>query len=407
MLTYKQVTNKIVTYIIVSYIFLLNLYKEPEMKAPFIFGKIATKNDFTDREKEVRRLASNFLSATNSILISPRRWGKSSLVAKASEVVLRKNRKIKFCFVDLNNIRTEEQFYQNLATSVLRASATKIQVIGENARKFMGRFIPNLTFSPGPGSEIKVGLDWKEVKNEPGDIIDLPEKLAGNTGINFIICIDEFQNISEFTDPIAFQKQMRAHWQHHRNVSYCLYGSKRHMMMDVFESPSIPFYKFGDIIFLEKILRADWIGFLMKRFEDTGKLVGEAEAGLIAELADCHPYYVQQLARQSWLGTETVCSEEIIRNAFSDLILQMSMLFQTIADGLSNTQVNFLKAVLAGTEKISSQENIAEFRLGTSANVVKIKRALISKEILDTSQNRLFFLDPLFRQWLLDYYFKP
>ncbi|MBN2861913.1 MAG: hypothetical protein JXN62_02050, partial [Bacteroidales bacterium] len=182
--------------------------------------------------------------------------------------------------------------------------------------------------------------------------------------------------------------------------------SKRHMMMDVFESPSMPFYKFGDIIFLEKIRKADWTRFLRKRFADTGKQIDEEEAWLISDLADCHPYYVQQLARQSWFRTETVCSEEIIRNAFSDLILQLSMLFQTIANGLSTTQLNFLEALLAGADKLSSQENIAAFRLGTSANVVRIKRALIGKEILDTSQNQFFFLDPLFRQWLLDYYFK-
>lgn len=376
------------------------------MKAPFVFGKVATKDDFTDRENEVRRLVSNFVSGTNSILISPRRWGKSSLVVRASEVALKKNRKMKFCFVDLNNIRTEEQFYEALATSVLRASATRIQAIAENARKFMGRFVPNLTFSPGTGPEIKLSLDWKEVKKEPGDIVDLPEKLARNSGMNFIICIDEFQNISEFTDPVSFQKQMRAHWQHHHNVSYCLYGSKRHMMMDVFESPSMPFYKFGDIIFLDKISAADWKSFLTKRFEDTGKRIGGEEAGLISELADCHPYYVQQLARQSWLRTETVCSAEIIRSAFSDLILQMSMLFQTITDGLSNTQLNFLKALLSGAEQLSSQENIIEYQLGTSANVVRIKKALISKEIIDTGKNRIFFLDPVYRRWLMEYYFK-
>jgi len=178
------------------------------------------------------------------------------------------------------------------------------------------------------------------------------------------------------------------------------------MMMDVFESPSMPFYKFGDIIFLEKIGTADWESFLIKRFEDTGKKIGGEEAGLISELTDCHPYYVQQLAQQSWLRTETVCSGEIIKSAFSDLILQLSMLFQTITDGLSNTQLNFLKALLSGADQLSSQENIAEYQLGTSANVVRIKKALINKEIIDTGQNKIFFLDPVFRRWLMEYYFK-
>ncbi len=376
------------------------------MKTPFTFGKIAIKDDFTDRGNEVRRLTSNFVSGTNSILISPRRWGKSSLVARAADVALKKNKRIRFCFVDLNNIRTEEQFYQDLSTSVLKASATKIQAVVENARKFMGRFIPNLTFSAGSGTEMKIGLDWKEVRRAPGDIIDLPEKIASASGMHFIICIDEFQNISEFEDPLAFQKQMRAHWQLHQDVTYCLYGSKRHMMTEVFESPSMPFYKFGDIIFLEKIRTEDWIAFIRKRFSDTGKQIGGDEAGLISALADCHPYYVQQLAQQSWLRTDNSCSIQTVKDAFTDLILQFSMLFQTLADGLSNTQLNLLKAVLAGVDRLSSQNIINEYQLGTSANVAKIKTALITKEILDIKNGQLYFLDPLFRQWLKSYYFK-
>jgi hypothetical protein len=375
------------------------------METPFVFGKIASDKNFTNRKSEIEKLISNFTSNVNTILISPRRWGKSSLVAKAAQTSSRKNKAIRFCLIDLNNVRTEEQFYQHLATKVLQASASKTRALIENTRKFLGRFIPNITISAGPGTEFRLGLDWKEVTKEPDDILNLAEKIATENKLKFIVCIDEFQNISEFEHPLDLQKKMRANWQKHINASYCLYGSKRHMMIDVFTSPSMPFYKFGDIIFLNKISPDDWIPFLQKRFAETGKKIGYDEAGLIPELTDCHPYYVQQLAQQSWLRTETTCDRKIIHKAYQDLVLQLSMLFQNLTDGLSNTQVNFLKALINKVEHLSSQSTIYEYQLGTSANVVKIKNMLTSKEIIDIQGNKIAFLDPLYRSWLKKYFF--
>jgi uncharacterized protein len=375
------------------------------METPFVFGKIASDKNFTDRKTETERLVSNFVSSVNTILISPRRWGKSSLVAKAADISSKKNKNIKFCFIDLNNVRTEEQFYQQLATKVLRVSATKTKILIENTRKFLGKFIPNIIISPGPGTEFKLGLDWREVKKEPDDILNLAEKIGTENNLKFVICIDEFQNISEFENPLDVQKKMRSHWQKHKNVSYCLYGSKRHMMMDVFTSPSMPFYKFGDIIFLIKISLNDWIPFIQKRFADTGKKIGHNEAGLVAELTDFHPYYVQQLAQQSWLRTETGCTRGIIEESFHDLVLQLSMLFQNLTDGLSRTQLSFLKALTDNIDHLSSQSTVHEYQLGTSANVVKIKKMLINKEIIDIHGNEISFLDPLYKFWLKEYVF--
>jgi uncharacterized protein len=376
------------------------------MKTPFTFGKIVQDSDFTDREKESKILISNFNSLVNTILISPRRWGKSSLVFKAAKSVKKKNKSIRFCFLDLNNVRTEEQFYQQLATAVLKASSSKLEIIIGNAKKFMGRFIPNVTFSPDQISEISLSLDWGEVKKSPDDILDMAEKISEAGKIQIVICIDEFQNISSFENPMSFQKKLRAHWQLHQHVTYCLYGSKRHMMMDVFTSPSMPFYKFGHIMFLEKISVNDWISFIKKRFSETKKEIGRSEARIIAELVECHPYYVQQLAQQAWLRTDTVCNNLIIYEAFEDLVLQLSMLFQALVEGLSNSQVNFLKALICNEQKISSQKVIKEYDLGTSANVSKIKKVLFNKEIIDMEGDRITFIDPVYKYWLKIYYFK-
>jgi hypothetical protein len=376
------------------------------METPFVFGKIASDKNFTDRKNETERLVLNFCSSVNTIIISPRRWGKSSLVMKAADMALKKNKKIRFCFIDLNNVRSDEQFYQLFATKVLSVSSSKTRILIENSRKFLGKFLPYITISPDPGTEFKLGLDWKEVKREPDDILDLAEKIGTENDMKFVICIDEFQNISVFDQPLDMQKKMRAHWQKHKNVSYCLYGSKRHMMTDVFTSPSMPFYKFGDIIFLDKISSEDWILFIQKRFSDTGKKISKEDAALIPVLTECHPYYVQQLAQQSWLRTEAVCDEAIINNAFTDLVMQLSMLFQNLTDTLSRRQISLLRALIDSITQLSSQSTLNEYRLGTSANVIKIKKILVNKEIIDSHWNNISFLDPLYKKWLQEYFFK-
>ncbi|MFW5774411.1 MAG: AAA family ATPase [Tangfeifania sp.] len=376
------------------------------METPFVFGRLAIKKNFTNREEERKRLINNFLMLVNTTLISPRRWGKSSLVEKAAGEAEKSDKNLRFCFIDAFNVRTEEQFYQLLATETLKASATKLETLLENAKTFMGKFFPKLSFSPDNQNELSLSLDWKEVKKQPDDILNMVEKIAVAKGWKIVVCIDEFQNIATFESPVAFQKKLRANWQKHQHTAYCLYGSKRHMLMDVFTDSSMPFYKFGDLMFLEKIKKEDWIKFITKRFRDTKKLISKDNAGLIADLAECHPYYVQQLAQQCWFRSSDECSEETIYKAHEGIVDQLSLLFQSKTEELTNSQINFLKALLSEVAQFSSKETMAEFDMGTSANVVKIKKTLENKEIIDIRGNEISLLDPMYKSWLKTRYFK-
>lgn len=376
------------------------------METPFVFGKLAVQQNFTNRDNERQRLAGNFSGLVNTVLISPRRWGKSSLVQRVAEEAMVPDKDLHFCFLDAFNIRTEEQFYQALASEVLKISATKLELLLENAKRLLGSFLPKLSFSPGNQDELALSLDWKEVKKHPDAILDMAEVIAMEKGWKLIICIDEFQNISTFENHLAFQKKLRAHWQKHQHVAYCLYGSKRHMLMDVFTSASMPFYKFGDILFLTKIAREKWVPFICERFEATGKHISENEAALIADLAECHPYYVQQLAQQSWLRTADDCSENIIRDAHDGIVAQLSLLFQSKTEELTTPQINFMKALLDGVQKFSSKDMMDDYKLGSSANVNRIKKALENKEIVDIQTGNIMVLDPMYKSWLKTYYFK-
>jgi len=305
----------------------------------------------------------------------------------------------------LFSIRTEEQFYQVLAEEVIKSTSSKFKEWVSATKSFLPNAIPKVSFDT-PLGEFELGLNWKEIVKSPMQILDLAEKIAVDKKIQLVICIDEFQNIKAFDDPLGFQKQLRASWQHHKNVSYCIYGSKRNMMMEVFASPSMPFYKFGDLLFLEKISCEDWRKFIAKRFRDTGKFIPASDAELIASLVDRHSYYVQQLAQQVWLRTHEHCTTDFVHHAHDSMMRQMSLLFQEKTNALSNTQINFLKAVLKKVDHLSSKDVIQTYQLGSSANVQQAKKALINKEVLDSMGGKLEFLDPLYAAWLKRYYFE-
>lgn len=177
------------------------------------------------------------------------------------------------------------------------------------------------------------------------------------------------------------------------------------MMLDVFTNPSMPFYKFGDLIFLEKIDTASWIDFISERFSATGKTISNSQAELIVRLADNHPYYVQQLSQQVWLRTENECHDVIVQQAHQSLVEQLSLLFATITETLSNSQISFLEAVVAGETALSSSEVIKKYRLNSSSNVTRSRNSLIDKEILDNNAGNVSFQDPMYYFWLKTTYF--
>ena len=92
------------------------------METPFICGKIATENNFIEREEETTNLVWNFVSLSNTTIIAPRGWGKSSLVNKAAKLAMEQDSKLRICHIDLFNVRNEEHSYSLLAQKVIAAN---------------------------------------------------------------------------------------------------------------------------------------------------------------------------------------------------------------------------------------------------------------------------------------------
>lgn len=375
------------------------------MQIPFIFGKIATGENFTDREEETRRLKANFSSSINTILISPRRWGKSSLVYKAASLAEAENPNLKVCYIDLLNILDIEEFYVAYAKAVIHATSSRLDEFIANAKNFLASLSPKISISPVSMAEISLSLDMERLKMEPDEILNLPEKIAQEKGIRICVCIDEFQKIAEWKNAHHIQGKFRSAWQHHQNVGYCLYGSKRHMMMEIFTDTSKPFYRFGDLIFLKKIPRDILRDFITERFCQSGKKIDENAALLIPEMVDDHPYYTQQLAQLSWLRTEDICTVETVKGAHNSLVEQLSLLFTNLTEELTTQQLNYLKALLCNESSIGSTEVMHRYGISSATAASRSRRTLIRRDVLDTAEGRVQFLDPVYRYWLSHTFF--
>jgi hypothetical protein len=370
------------------------------MKAdnPFYFGRMVAGGAFTDREKDIQRMTANFRNGINMVLISPRRWGKSSLVQKATETI--KGKEIKVVMIDAFSMRCELDFYTVYAKEVLSATSSHWEEVLKNLKEFLRQITPKITVGLDPEREFSLGFDWDEVRQNANEILDLPNKIAKAKGFKVVVCIDEFQNIATFNEPLAFQKLLRSVWQKHESASYCLYGSKFHMMQELFERQSMPFYRFGDLVHLEKIPENDWMLFIKERFENTGKSIAEIFISDIIRDTDRHSYYVQQLSHLIWEKTDDTVNATIYESALDDMIAQNAMLYQRDTENMPATQLNLLKAVASGEKKnLSTAETLKKYGLGTSSNVVKAKKYLLNAEIIDVRNKEVSFIDPVYELW--------
>lgn len=366
---------------------------------PFIFGVATSGDNFTDRGKETERLLLNFQNGVNTVLISPRRWGKTSLVQKVCH--LAQSDKLKVVYLDIFSCRSDKDFYNAFAAAVLKQTSSKLDEWLENAKSFLSRISPKISIGTDPMTDFSISIEMNPKSNDVDEILQLPEKIAKKKGCNIVVCIDEFQQIAEFKDSKTFQKRLRTVWQLQSSVSYCLFGSKKHLMNELFEKRNLPFYKFGDAIYLSKIGTSDWVDYICGRFKATGKHISKELAEKICRIVDNHSSYVQQLAWLVWIHTDGTATEQDFKMACQDIIDQNTPLFEKQTESLTTYQMNFLRAVIDGVHsEFTKQEVLQKYQLGSSANVTIIKRTLVKKELIEIDKRQVVIPDPVMKVWL-------
>ena len=368
------------------------------MGKAFVYGMSVGGDNFTDRIEETKRIKLDFENGINVILISPRRMGKTSLIKKVISEM--DSPEIKVVYMDIYDCRSEYDFYNRCAETMMKSTGNQLEQVMENIKRFLVRVSPKLSFSPESNSEFSVSLGITPKDYSPKEILDLPERIAKEQGIRIVVCIDEFQQIGEFADSLTVQKRLRGVWQHHQHVSYCFFGSKKHLMENIFQSRRMPFYQFGEMLHLKCIPTEYWVPFICSRFEKYGKKISEEYAARICHTVKNYSSYVQQLAWNVMAETEIEVNEESFTEGFNALLEQNSSLFIQQTEGLTTYQLNFIRLLCNGIHSGFNTQSVVElYSLGSKSNVDRIKKCLIDRELITIEKEGVFLADCVFELW--------
>ena len=367
----------------------------------FVYGVAVSDYNFIGRERETKRLLDNFKGGINVILMSPRRLGKTSLVKHVCNKLDDKD--IITVYLDIFGCKSEYDFYNKLTAEVLKQTASKSELWFEEAKEFLYRLTPKISFSPEPNSDFSISLGITPKTHTPEEVLQMAETIAIKRKKRIVICIDEFQQIGEMANSKQIQARLRTVWQHQKHVSYCLFGSKHHLMSSIFLHRSMPFFQFGDTISLNKIATEDWVEYIVSHFADGKRTISHALAEEICKFTENYSAYVQQLA---WLvftlkeEGETV-NEDDVRQAENDLLATNDILFMQMIEPLSEFQLNFLRAIASGIKKdFGLSEVREEYNLGSYSNITRLKTALLERDLIEKKETELVITDPIFAKWL-------
>lgn len=371
-----------------------------EKKSPFQFGTLATKENFIDRVEDRALLKRMMASHINTMLISPRRWGKSSLVKMAMDEMTNEDPHVRVCHIDAFTIASETEFYRTFASKVIECASNKIERWVSDAKKFLVGVVPQIVVNDHVTNFMAFNIKYIPEERDKLTILQLPEMIAKDKGLKIMVCIDEFQQLANLKEYKDMEGKMRATWQQQQNVTYCLYGSKRNMMLNIFNNANSPLYRFGQVIFMGKIAKSDWVPFIINAFEKTGKNISKEMAERICDTVQCHSWYLQQLCFFIWNITENTVDENTFHAGLEQVININTPMFQNDTENLSASQVQMLRAIAAGEKQLSSEDVRRSYHLGNPNTITKNKHALQEKDIIEKSPNGLAFIDPIYQLWI-------
>src|SRR6266851_2167509 len=233
---------------------------------PFHYGSAVTAERFTDRETELRVLCTCLLQGQNAILLSPRRYGKSSLLKRAVDEVARRGARVGMA--NLIQCSNRREVAEELATAIARGPMGRIEARLEELRRLLAELRPSLsveahgvrvTLAP-----LRADSDWSE---EIKASLRLLVKLRGKGAVGLVI--DEFQRVAEID--AGLPGLFKAMVDELEQVSLVLAGSRRHLMEELTQGPGAPLLGIGQRINLGPIVQTEMTSFLIQRAESANK----------------------------------------------------------------------------------------------------------------------------------------
>ena len=368
---------------------------------PFQYGNIVSGDFFYDRKEELLRIKQTLKGGNNLMLYAPRRYGKSSLVAKAMNELNKEG--ITTVYLDFMSIYSRETFIKNYTRAIAEQQSSTLEKAAKKIAGFIRGIIPSVSFDNFGNPTFS--LSWVEGKDREQSLVDainLPEKLASENN-QWIVAFDEFQEITQLNGE-SFEKILRSCIQHHQNVSYLFLGSRTHLLKDMFNNKNRAFYNAAMLMNIKTMDTEHSINFLSARFaKDNIKILRNTAQYLINNV-DSIPYYIQFVAAEIW--------QQVINNKQEITNLHVDKALDHIIDlksdyywELTNKQTNYRKKVLyaisKSVEELFSKKTTNDYNLGPVSTTQKAVKSFINEGIIERFNNQYKFSDPIYKLFLI------
>ena len=375
---------------------------------PFVYGEVVPAAAFVDRVDELERLVRDLDAAQKVFLISPRRYGKSSLIRRALAAMARRGAIT--VEVTVSSFSSYVAFLEGYARAIVAAEAK-----WDRARAWLRDAVRSARVDvryAGGAKEAggaKIDVSFPSVRSERDvsrlaeEVFALPARLAADRGRAVAVALDEFQAIAGF-DGGSVEHALRAAVQHQRQVGYVFAGSEPSLMERML-GPKRPFYKAGPVMRLEKIPADEFAASIDARFARSGLRPDEGLGEAIVDLAGNLPYDVQRLAHETWdevraRGRRRATLDDL-HAALTRLLAEQQTMFEAVWQRLTLAQRAVLRAVVVeeGRELLSADAR-ARHRLGGPSTVQASLAALVREDLVARDGSRYVVVDSLLREWV-------
>jgi hypothetical protein len=372
---------------------------------PFNFGSVATGRWFIDREQELAQLKETMSSGGKVLLISPRRYGKTSLAYRLMNEFRRDPRMVSV-YIDAITCTTLRQFTHKYAETLAKSIESKT----ERMISFFKEALPSLRprFQVSSEGEVSLQLETQPTVSDEiavfEKVLDLPEKAALKKNKKLVVILDEFQALSDL--PGAQQKllwMIRSKIQHHRHVGYLFAGSQKHALEQMAVPKDSPFFRMFTLLRLGKIPESLFAGFIHGLFRESGITVKELVLQHILERAENIPYYVLNLCHEVYeAAREHPKNVELrdVETCVSILVSRNRPQYEREWEGLSHLQKNVLRALSQGHNQLHSTRVMKEFELTSVGGVQKAVTFLVESQYMAKAGNAYAFEDIWFKEWI-------
>ena len=376
------------------------------MNNPFVYGEVVPAGAFADREAELDRLVEDLAAGQKVFLISPRRYGKSSLVRQALTTLSRRG--LLTVELTVSAYSSYVAFLEGYARA-LTASESRWQ----RARDWLTAAItstrPEIRLEPEATGAGRFTVAFPLVRTErdvtrlANELFALPARIAAERRRSVVIALDEFQAIDAFNGG-SVEHALRAAAQHQRRVGYVFAGSEPSLMEKMI-GPRRPFYKAGPVMRLDRIAPDVFAAFIEDRFASSGVRAEPGLGAAIVDLAGNLPYDVQRLAHETWddvrTGGARRATVDTLHTTLGRLLAEQDTLFEALWQRLTLAQRAVLRAaVLQGGRELLSAETRNRFRLGGASSIQASLAALIKQDLIVKEAGRYLVVDSLLREWV-------